>query len=198
MAVWGNSCVELRAMHELVWKWGSKQRTEWDWSSECLVERAHTPNQEINFSHLNCKPRKQCREVLLGTGASQVQSDRCICAMPFAAHLISRHSLCHPQGTIWGERWARSRWTDATSGWVWSTSVSVAWKLPGLAVQWGSIDKPGKEGGRRKLSRCWHEGPDHQMRAASSCLWYRLEQLTSISYFKISLNLHFMCASSQL
>jgi hypothetical protein len=36
------------------------------------------------------------------------------------------------------------------------------------------------------------------MRVASSCLWYRLEQLTSISCFKISLNLHFMSASFQL
>lgn len=177
-----------------------KQRTEWGRSEECLAERAHPPNQEINFSHLTCKPRKQCWEVLSGNwsqpgpewplhlcSAFHSSPDFQACSLPATQQGV---------GPIWEERWAGSRWTDATSGWVRSTSVSAAWKLLGLAVQWGSIDNPGKEG--ESSPACWHEGPDRQMRAASSCLWYRLKQLTSISYFKISLNLHFMCASSQL
>lgn len=47
-------------------------------------------------------------------------------------------SLSPPTGAHLGrEKGARSRWTDATSGWVQSTNVFVAWKLLGLAVKMG-------------------------------------------------------------
>lgn len=176
-----------------------KQRTEWGRSEECLAERAHPPNQEINFSHLTCKPRKQCWEVLSGNwsqpgpewplhlcSAFRSSPDFRACSLPATQ-----------QGGPSGER--DEQGADGQMPLLDEFGPQVCPQLGSCLVwlcNWGSIDNPGKEAASSPA--CWHEGPNRQMRAASSCLWYRLKQLTSISYFKISLNLHFMCASSQL
>lgn len=154
----------------------------------------HKPNQEISFSHLICKSRKQHLRFPLRNWREQVQKQPPQRGSPFAAHLIPRHFLSHQQGPS-GER--DEKGADGQMPLLDKFSPQVCQWLQSCQVWlciWVCVN-PDKE---KEAPVPGTEASDCQMRAEILCLWYRLGQLTSISYFKISLNLHFMCASFQL
>ena len=182
---WRNSCVNADYSQKCENK-AKTQRLEWNRSGECLVGKGQWWHQERKVSLWPQQVQQTAPDFLW----KQDWEHLCCRWLTWLQDVFSAAST-----SIRGERWARSGETTVTSGQIRSTSVSGIWKRPDKAVYGGPLFTQRKT----ETGSClWRGGAGCQVKAAILCLWYRLEQLTSVRHFKISLNLHFMCASFQL